>query len=258
MNGKVRLEKYTRREFREALRAGHFRAAVIATGSVEQHLEHLALEQDIASSAYVAERAAEALYPDVTVAAPMSIGIAEHHMGFPGTMSAKPGSWLAVLFDAVESLVRHGITRILILNGHGGNVNPVNGVIGQWRLHLTAVYGNPIPANAAEEIHSHSDYTNALLQRDSPGLDLRFNSYWDLIPKEFADGVLDVGHHPGHAGEFETSFALRAFPDNVRADAIPHSRDPEPAAADPEKGRLLIDKAIQGAEALLKDMLARP
>ena len=127
MNRKVRIEAYTRREFREALRAGSFRAAIIATGSIEQHLEHLALEQDIASSTHVAERAAEALYPSVAVVVPLSIGIAEHHMYFPGTMSAKPGSWLAVLFDAVESLVRHGITRVLILNGHGGNVKPVRG-----------------------------------------------------------------------------------------------------------------------------------
>ena len=256
MNEKVRLEAYTRREFRRALQAGRFRAAIIATGSIEQHLEHLALQQDIASSVYIAERAAEMLYPNVVVAVPMSIGIAEHHMHFPGTMSAKPGSWLAVLFDAVESLVRHGIKRILILNGHGGNVKPVLGVIEQWRLHLTSVYGNPLPDGVAARIETHSDYTQALLERDSPGLDLRFNSYWDLIPREFAADVLDVGHHPGHAGEFETSFALHAFPANVRIDDIGRNRDTEPAAATAEKGRLLIDKAVEGTEGLLREMLA--
>ena len=256
MNRKVRIEAYTRREFREALEAGSFRAAIIATGSIEQHLEHLALEQDIASSTYVAERAAEALYPNVAVVVPLSIGIAEHHMYFPGTMSAKPGSWLAVLFDAVESLVRHGIRRVLILNGHGGNVKPVGGVIDQWRLHLTSVYGTPIPGDAAEAIHTHSDYTDALLRRDETGVDLRFNSYWDLIPDEFANDVLDVGHHPGHAGEFETSFAMHAFPGNVRTGAMEHNREVETAAGTAEKGRALIDKAVEGTTALLEDMLA--
>ncbi len=255
MNRKVRIEAYTRREFREALQAGSFRAAIIATGSIEQHLEHLAFEQDIASSTHVAERAAEALYPNVAVVVPMSIGIAEHHMYFPGTMSAKPGSWLAVLFDAVESLVRHGISRVLILNGHGGNVKPVEGVIEQWRLHLTSVYGAPMPGDSIEDIHTHSDYTDALLRRDDPGLDLRFNSYWDLIPDEFANDILDVGHHPGHAGEFETAVTMHAIPGNVRADAIQYNREAETAAGTAEKGRVLIDKAVEGTAALLEEML---
>ena len=48
---------------------------------------------------------------------------------------------------------KHGITKILILNGHGGNVLPVKGVIQQWQLHLTSVYGNPIN-NTAKPIDS--------------------------------------------------------------------------------------------------------
>ena len=114
-----RLEKLTRREFREARAAGHFDAAIIATGSIEQHLEHLAHEQDIASSSHIAEMVSERLHPNVVVAAPISIGISEHHMHSPGTLTAKPGPWLSVVFDAVDSLVRHGINKVLILNGHG-------------------------------------------------------------------------------------------------------------------------------------------
>ena len=54
-----RLQKFTRREFREARAAGKFDVAIVATGSIEQHLEHLAFEQDIASSTRVAELTAE-------------------------------------------------------------------------------------------------------------------------------------------------------------------------------------------------------
>tara|TARA_Y100000590_G_scaffold254994_1_gene286302 strand:- start:8008 stop:8784 length:777 start_codon:yes stop_codon:yes gene_type:complete len=250
----IRLEQHTRHEFKEALNKGHFEVAIIATGSIEQHLEHLAINQDIFSSTYMAETVADLLYPKVIVAVPISIGIAEHHMYFPGTMSAKPGSWLAILFDAVESLIRHGITKILILNGHGGNVLPVKGVIQQWQLHLTSVYGNPIN-NTAKPIDSHEDYTDALLERDSTGLDLRFNSYWDFIPEEYTKDILEIGKHPGHAGEFETSFALEAFPENVRQSAINKNKDPEPKYASSDKGRLLIDKAIQGITYTVNDML---
>jgi creatinine amidohydrolase len=250
----VRLEKLTRREFRQAREVGSFKAAIIATGSIEQHLEHLAFPQDIASSTYVAEKAAELLYPDVVVVVPISIGIAEHHMYFPGTMSAKPGSWLAVVFDAVESLVRHGIRNVLILNGHGGNVAPVESVIQQWRLHLTSTFGHPLSTDAADALHTHSDYTDALLDRDDPGLDLRFNSYWDLISSELAKEVLDSGEYPGHAGEFETSFALHALPDNVRWDQAEAS-DLDAALATVEKGRALSNAAIKGTTDLLREML---
>ena len=250
----VRLENHTRREFREALDAGQFRAAIIATGSIEQHMEHLEFPQDITSSTYVAERAAENLYPHVVVSVPMAIGISEHHMGFPGTMSARPGSWLAVLFDAVESIVRHGIKKVLILNGHGGNVAPVEGVINQWNLLLTANYGNPLSASVKTSIRTNSQYVSALLDRDDAGIDLRFNSYWDLIPEDFAHEVLDSGVYPGHAGEFETSFSLFAQPEVVRQQAIAHSEDAS-SDATAEKGRLLADRAIEGVTALVKEML---
>ena len=252
----VRLERLTRREFREAREAGHFKAAIIATGSIEQHLEHLAFPQDIASSTFVAERVAERLYPDVVVAVPIAIGISEHHMGFPGSLTANPGSWLALLFDAVESFVRHGIAKVLILNGHGGNILPVEGVIGQWRLNLVAKYGAPIATEVKESLHTHTEYADALLRRDDPGVDLRFNSYWDLIPKEFANEVLEGDSYPGHAGEFETSFALYALPDNVREEATAASGK-DAAYGTAEKGRALCDKAIDGVADLVREMLDR-
>lgn len=74
----VDLHKLARREFRQALEEGRFKTAVIPTGSVEQHLEHLAMEHDIASCAYIAMAVAERLYPNVIVAPPMSVGISEH------------------------------------------------------------------------------------------------------------------------------------------------------------------------------------
>ena len=111
MSEQVLLAKLTRREFREALERGEFQTAIIPVGSNEQHLEHLAMEHDTASSTHVAVEAAKRLYPQVIVNVPMAVGISEHHMVHKGTVTAKPGSWLAVLFDAVESLVRHGVKK---------------------------------------------------------------------------------------------------------------------------------------------------
>ena len=255
-NREVRLERLTRREVRQALEQGHFSAAIIPTGSIEQHLEHMAMGQDIASSTYVAERAAERLYPNVLVAVPVSIGLSEHHMLFPGTLSARTGSWLAVVFDAVESLMRHGVKKVLLLNGHGGNRLALDAALLQWRLQLVRTYGTPLTDTETEGLSAYTDYVDALLKRPNTGVDLRYHSYWDLVPKEFAHKVLDLEQYPGHAQEFETAFALYAFPESVRSEAIPANEDPSAASATAEKGRLLAEKAVEGVAALVEEMLA--
>ena len=252
----IRLEKLTRREFREALAAEQYRVAILPTGSIEQHLEHLALEQDIASSTYVAERVAERLYPNVIVAVPMAIGIAEHHMAFAGTLSARPGSWLAVLFDAVESLVRHGVRKVVILNGHGGNVALLRSTLRQWELYFLHAYGEKPDVGDTLPSLSHGAHNQLMREEtEQPAVDLRSLSYWDLIPKEFAEEVLDTGRMPGHAQEFETAAAMYAFPENVRPEAMAYDAVPDSAKATREKGRVLIEKAIEGGIALVQEML---
>jgi creatinine amidohydrolase len=48
--------------------------------------------------------------------------MAEHHLGFAGTMSLQPATLLAVMQDLVLSLARHGFERMFVINGHGGNI----------------------------------------------------------------------------------------------------------------------------------------
>ena len=97
----VMIARMTRREFREGIEAGQFRTALIPTGSNEQHLEHLTTGHDTRHAVHIAREAAKTMNPNVVVTVPMNIGISEHHMSHKGSMTAKPGSWLAVLFDAV-------------------------------------------------------------------------------------------------------------------------------------------------------------
>jgi creatinine amidohydrolase len=219
----VMLGKLTRREVREALADGRIQAAIVPVGSIEQHLEHLAMEHDIASATYVAREAALRLYPQVLVAAPMSIGISEHHMMHPGSLTAKPGSWLAVLFDACESLVRAGIHNLLVLNGHGGNVAPVKGSFNQFLRYF-----------------------------DPERVNLHFCSYWDLIPPEVAARAVISGRVPGHAQEFETAMALALFPENVRRECI---EDAGAAQATASAGRELAEAAVAAVAVVVEEMI---
>src|SRR5439155_23332986 len=117
----VLLRKLTRREFPQRMQSGELKACVVPLAATEQHLEHLAMEHDWRSVCHVAVAAAERLRPRVLVVEGLMAGISEHHMRHPGTLSLQPGTFLAVLSDLIDSVVRAGFKNVLVLNGHGGN-----------------------------------------------------------------------------------------------------------------------------------------
>lgn len=209
----VLLHKHTRREFRERMQAGELKVCIIPVAATEQHLEHLSMEHDWRSVMHVAERVAERLAPNVIVAPSMNIGISEHHMRHIGTLTAMPGSWLGVLFDTIRSMHHAGFNNILVLNGHGGNIAPCNGIWGQFVQRLE--------------------------------INLQFHPYWDFLPDEVAEANLKTKRWPGHAQEFETAFALAAFPENVRQDCMQVQEDKEPLEANAEAGQIMIDSIVE-------------
>ena len=221
---KALLGKHTRREFRERMQAGELKACIIPVAATEQHLEHLAMEHDYASIMHLSTAIACKLAPQVIVAPSMSIGISEHHMKHIGTLTALPGSWLSVLFDTIRSMHDAGFTNILVLNGHGGNIATCEGMWGQFLQRLE--------------------------------INLQFKSYWDFISMEEATPYLETNRFPGHAQEFETAFAMAAFPENVRHDAMQNQEDKEPLHASVENGQALIEIAINNVAKFLEDMMA--
>ncbi|MFL6695153.1 MAG: creatininase family protein [Ramlibacter sp.] len=99
------------------LRTGEDRA-VLPLGSIEQHA-YLSLAVDALLAEAVAADAAQASGVPVFPAQPY--GYTPTYMAYPGTMTLRLETLLAVLTDLVESLYRHGFRRVLVVNGHGGN-----------------------------------------------------------------------------------------------------------------------------------------
>jgi creatinine amidohydrolase len=94
-------------------------AAVIATGSIEQHGGHLPLGTDAFAALSVAERVAERL--DTVAVSLGPVGVAHYHLSWPGTLTLRPATLAAVLMDVCGGLAAAGARRIVVVNWHEGN-----------------------------------------------------------------------------------------------------------------------------------------
>jgi creatinine amidohydrolase len=210
------------------MKSGELQACILPLAAIEQHLEHMAMEHDWRSVSLMAQKVAENLSPNVLVAEAIMAGISEHHMKHPGTLTLKPGTFLAVVSDVIESLTRAGFKNILVLNGHGGNVIPCQQTWDQFLRYFQ--------------------------------VNLHFLSYWDVLNQDDANELLSSGHRlpedlPGHAQEFETSIALKWFPENVRPDAINDQPDLTPAQANPETGEAFTIRIVDRLSDYLREMM---
>lgn len=236
----VMLEENPRRVIRRALAAGTLRAAIVPTGATEQHNEHLTMNHDTRSVVLLARRAAENLRPAVVVTPPLAIGISQHWMDHRGTLTLTPQTFCEMLYEVCDSLRHHGFRKILVLNGHGGNRRPVAAELPRLRERL--------------------------------GIPVEFSSYWEAYPREVVEQYLKSKDCPAHAAEFETSFAMAAFPESVHLTDEPYPEgefrisDPKRAEEDrryyrearlasAETGQAMIEIAFEWLTCRMRAML---
>ncbi len=102
--------------------------AVLPLGSTEQHAQ-LSLSVDSILSERVAAEAAEPL--GIPVFPVLAYGITPYFMAYPGTISLRMETYVAIIRDILDGLKRQGFGRILIVNGHGGN-QPAGSLAAEW------------------------------------------------------------------------------------------------------------------------------
>ena len=103
---------------------------ILPTGSTEQHA-YLSLTVDAILAALLANEAGA--IADVPVYPVIPYGLAQQWTAFPGTVTLRVDTYLALIRDVLDSIRRAGFRRILLVNGHGGNA-PAQGMLREWMM----------------------------------------------------------------------------------------------------------------------------
>ncbi|MDD3169578.1 MAG: creatininase family protein [Eubacteriales bacterium] len=177
MKGNHELLKLTANQ----VRSGGYDKAILAVGSCEAHGMHLAEGTDTFVSYRLSCMAADRVR-GLLVLPPVNVGYSGHYDSFPFTLTLGYDTITQVIYDLLESVLRNGINRIFLMNGHDGNIAPIE-----------------IASRKIKE--KYPDARIAALPQ-----------WWvtagDLLPP----GTFEVWDGLGHAGEGETSIAYHLFP----------------------------------------------
>lgn len=161
---------------------GNFDKAIISIGSCEAHGMHLPEGTDTLVAYKLACQIAEH-YDDILVLPPITVGYSAHYDTFPFTISLSYDTTTQVLYDVMESVLRNNIQKIIIINGHDGNIAPIE-----------------IASRKIKE-----NYPKARI--------VALPQWWvtagELLPKD----TFEVWNGLGHAGEGETSIMYYLFPE---------------------------------------------
>lgn len=221
---------------------------IMPIGSTEQHGPNGLLGTDALCPEIIAHRAA-ADDPDILIGPTFNVGQAQHHLGFSGTISLRPSTMIAALYDWTASLIRHGFERIYWFNGHGGNIATINA--------------------AFSEIYA--DWSLKRVQANAAPLRCHLRNWWELPGVDAVCKDLFPVGEGSHATASEVSVTYAAYPQSVKhvtmhpkiaptgpiLDADDYRRrfpdgriGSDPSQATPEKGERIIAAA---AKALVSD-----
>jgi creatinine amidohydrolase len=171
--------------------------AVIVLGACENHGDHMPFGSDFIFPMELAKRLAKKIEKKNIIILPaIPYGVSLHHNEFQMTVSLESYTLQSVIVDLVESVIRNGIRRILVINGHDGNIAPIESA-----------------ARICKD--RHPEAVIACLEA------------WWVSVGDITRGIFEVWRGLGHGGEAETSTMLAVRPDLVNMELAPNEVIPK-------------------------------
>ena len=214
---------------------------IVPIGSTEQHGPNGLIGTDAICAEAVGRGVGEAV--DAVVAPTIAVGMAQHHMAFPGTMTLRPSTLIQVIRDCVVSLAAHGFRRFYFVNGHGGNIATV-----------TAAFSEIYAERSMEKLSNQ------------PPIKCALRNWWDSDRiRALSKELYPVGEG-SHATASEVALTWYKYPETMNrtqleprvapngsfADAEDYRRNfpdgrigSDPSQATPEHGKRFFDTAVE-------------
>jgi len=231
------------------LRDLRFEVAVLPWAATEAHNLHLPFGTDIVETEAIAAAAARMAAADgagVIVLPVIPFGVNTAQMDIPLTINMNPSTQMAVLGDVASSIDAHGVRKLVVLNGHGGNDfrQMIRELQGRHRAFLCTVNWYkaverekffPVPGDHADEMET------SLMMHIAPG---------QILPLSEA-GAGSVKKHRIRAFREGWAWAPRQW-SKVSSDT--GAGDPRGATA--EKGKAWFEAVTRAVADFLVDLSA--
>jgi creatinine amidohydrolase len=217
--------------------------AVLPVGATEHHGDHLPFSTYTIMAEGLSLRLAEEIGTAV-VLPPLDYGMSLHLMAWEWTLSLRPETLTAVVVDIAESLLAHGITRLLVVSTHDGNPAPIE--------------------NGAREINDRHGMAVALFRG------------WQGLARSLLAGSWNIDED--HGGQSEMSVVLHLAPALARLEAavdvpnqqmdhpvrvfgsfdrvVPHGYSGSPSRGTPEEGAAILGAIASHVGPFLRQLAA--
>ncbi|WP_427157082.1 creatininase family protein [Aliinostoc sp. HNIBRCY26] len=214
---------------------------IFPIGSTEQHGPTGLIGTDAICAEAIARGVGEVT--GAMVAPTINVGMALHHIAFPGSISLRPSTLIQVIRDYVTCLAKAGFTKFYFINGHGGNIATLKAAFSETYAHLEDLQiknAQNVQCQIANWFMCSSVYKLAKeLYGDQEGShatpsEVAVTQY--VYPEAIKQAYLDPNVASGHKIYSATDFRLR-YPDGRMGS--------NPALATPEHGKQFYDLAVQ-------------
>ncbi|KZD03845.1 creatininase family protein [Oceanibaculum pacificum] len=203
---------------------------IIPIGSTEQHGPNGLIGTDAICPEVIAKAVGDET--GALVGPTISIGNAQHHLGFAGSVTVRPTTLIAIIEDYVASLARNGFERFYFLNGHGGNIATIGA--------------------AFAEIYA--DYSLAIPGSNRPQVRCTLKNWWDTPGVQALSKELYGDRDGSHATASEVSVTQFAYPDHIKHKEMKQAGRAPRAFADADDYRKLYPDGRIGSD----PTMARP